>query len=85
MAEPTHDPRPTISEELAAKATASFVLVRFIIAADGSFEVVLLNSSGSSEVDEAVLDTARRWRWTPRLRDGVAIASSQRSRFNIAR
>jgi len=81
----TRDPQPSISEEVAAKAKASSVRVRFLIASDGSFEVVLLDSSGSREVDEAVLSTARRWRWKPALRDGLPLASSPKVRFFIRR
>jgi TonB family protein len=61
------------------------VRVRFVIAADGSFDVVLRSSSGSGEVDEAVLSTARRWRWKPARRDGQAVSSSQTIRFTLNR
>ena len=77
--------QPNITQEQAVRATASSVRVRFAIAADGSFEVELLSSSGDGEVDEAILAAARRWRWKPALRDGQPVSSGQKIRFKINR
>jgi TonB family protein len=82
-AEPTRQPRVRISEELAAKATSDAVRVRFAIKADGSFEVTLRESSGVAEIDAKVLETAKRWRWKPALKDGEPIASTELYRFRV--
>jgi protein TonB len=75
--------QPRISDELAAKATQRSVRVRFSISEDGSFSAELRGSYGSSEIDEAVLDAARSWRWKPALRDGDPVASVENRRFVI--
>lgn len=82
-AEPKRQPQPRISDELAAKATKRSNTVRFSIGADGSSDAELRGSYGNSEIDNAVISAARRWRWKPALRDGEAVASTENRRFVI--
>jgi protein TonB len=81
----THQEDARVSDELAEQATRDFVRVRFQIAADGSFSVVLRGSTGSGEVDARVLEAARRWRWKPALRDGEPVSSTETIRFRLKR
>lgn len=37
-------------------------------------QIAIHTSSGSPRLDKAALDAVRRWRWSPMLRDGVAVA-----------
>jgi protein TonB len=59
------------------------VRVKVEIAADGSFRVSLLTSSGDEDIDQRVLDALKRWKWRPALQDGQPVASTQRLRFNF--
>ncbi len=55
------------------------VVLEVSIASDGKVLAVrLLQSSGSTRLDEAAIDHARRrWHFTPALKDGTAIASTR--------
>jgi periplasmic protein TonB len=55
------------------------VVLEVAIASDGRVTSVrLLQSSGSSRLDDAAIDHARlRWHFTPALKDGTAVASTR--------
>jgi protein TonB len=54
------------------------VVLRVVVAADGSPEsVAVLQSSGHDVLDTAALDTVRsRWRFVPARRNGIAVEDS---------
>lgn len=53
------------------------------IEADGSFEISLRTSSGNTEVDQRVLEALKKWTWKPALKNGQAVASTQRFKFEF--
>ena len=73
-AETSYAPKPQIPRSLLQKVGEKDVKLRFMIAPDGSAEVMLITSSGSPELDQSALCTCRTWRWKPALRDGVPYA-----------
>lgn len=82
-AETTYAPKPHIPRSLLTKASENQVRLRFIIAPDGSFQVVLVTSSGIPELDQAALDTCRSWHWKPALRDGVPVTRVVNQRIDF--
>jgi len=51
------------------------VVLSVTLGTDGSVDAVeVARSSGFERLDRAALDAVRRWRWSPTLRDGVAVA-----------
>lgn len=51
------------------------VVLMVTLSPDGSVDTVeLARSSGFDRLDKAALDAVRRWRWSPTVRDGVAVA-----------
>ena len=51
------------------------VVLAVTLSTDGSVDVLeIARSSGFDRLDKAALDAVRRWRWSPTLRDGVAVA-----------
>jgi protein TonB len=77
--------QPEVSEEAAAAAARERATVRFEIAADGTFAVALVDSTGSRSVDQAVLRAARRWKWQPALDNGAPVASTVVRGFRLRR
>jgi len=82
-AQPANQVYPDIPDELKNSDYQSHVRVRVEIAADGSFTVSLVTSSGNEEIDQRVLDALKHWKWKPALQNGQPIASTQRFRFNF--
>ena len=80
----SHQESPFIPDALRESGYRSSVLVRVEIARDGSFTVALGASSGMVAVDALVLESLRRWRWNPALKNGVPVASSQQFRLSFA-
>src|SRR5205807_1268020 len=76
-AEPTDQPMPEIPDSLKSQDLKAFVRVKVQIAEDGSFEVLLRTTSGNPSVDKLILDSLRRWRWKPALKDGEPVASTK--------
>jgi protein TonB len=82
-AQPSNQVYPDIPDELKTGDYESSVRVKVEIAADGSFSVTLLSSSGDAGIDQRVLDALKRWHWKPALQDGQPVASTERFRFNF--
>ena len=62
---------PTESRRLKEQGT---VVLDVLLSADGRVErIAVYQSSGSSRLDRAALEAVRRWRWSPMLRDGLAV------------
>jgi peptidyl-prolyl cis-trans isomerase B (cyclophilin B) len=53
------------------------VKVKFIISADGKTQVELVEGSGNSDVDKALLSSLEQWKWLPALKGGSPISTSQ--------
>ena len=79
----TRTVQPSLPEGVKNGDFKTSVSVRVEIAADGSSSPSLRGSSGNAEIDERVLAALRRWRWKPALRDGEAVSSTQRFRFDF--
>ena len=71
------NPPPFYPERARRKNEEGTVLLRVMVAADGSVaRVEVAHSSGSDALDDAALETVRgRWRFVPAERGGVKVAS----------
>jgi protein TonB len=70
-------PVPLIPEELREAAFNSAALVRFHIAVDGGVEVELVKPTQNPRLNRILLDTLKRWRFSPALRNGQPVASTE--------
>lgn len=72
----TYSPQPTIPDDLRDADFDSNVTAQIMVSTEGDPEdVKIVHSSGNDELDSIALDTAKRWRFKPATRDGVAIES----------
>jgi len=72
----TYNPSPVIPDDLRSDALNAEVIAQFMVDTNGvPGEVKIVKSSGNQELDQLALETARKWRFKPATRDGVAIQS----------
>ncbi|HVK05648.1 MAG TPA: peptidylprolyl isomerase [Armatimonadaceae bacterium] len=72
---------PLIGQSKPLRRTA--VKVKVTIEPDAKTKVELKESTGVKEMDNALLDALRQWKWTPALKDGKAVKSDQTFRYDI--
>jgi TonB family protein len=82
-AEAVNTIKPEIPDDLKKGEYRSFVRVKVEIDPDGSFTPILRTSSGNMEIDRRVLDSLKRWRWKPALKDGIPVKSTQLFKFEF--
>jgi len=71
-----YSPEPTYPQVARKAGWEGVVLVRALIAADGSVATVSVrDGSGCDILDEAALNSVRKWRFSPAQRGGVPITS----------
>lgn len=78
-----YQPAPVIPAELRRHALAAEARVRFTIAADGSATAELEEATPDPELNRAILEGLRRWRFFPAMRDGRPEASILRLKVPI--
>lgn len=83
MAFPEYTVEPQVPLSLIAGGVTNSVDITVDIAADGSHTEKLVRGTGSSEVDNLVLEALKQWRWDPAAREGQAIPSSQNFKFTF--
>lgn len=76
-------PAPHLPEYLRKENLKTSVLIEFVIAADGNSKPNLLGSSGNDELDALAIQTAKSWRFSPSIVNGVPTASKVRLRINF--
>jgi peptidyl-prolyl cis-trans isomerase B (cyclophilin B) len=84
-AQPDNLAFPLLPDDYAKRQVVSGVRVRIQIGVQGGAGVVTLaRSCGDKELDAAVLDAIAAWRWTPALKKGEPVASSQEFTYDLA-
>ena len=74
---PGKSPAPRYPSQALRRGESGTVTVRVDIGADGvPNQVDVANSSGSRQLDRAAMDAVRRWRFTPAMRQGEAVAGT---------
>ncbi len=70
-------PMPQIPEDLREGAFNSAALVRFHIAVDGAVEVELVKPTQNPRLNRLLLDTLKKWRFSPAVKSGQPVASTE--------
>lgn len=79
-----NNPKPSYPPAALRQGIEGRVLVRVLVDANGQPAAVeLAESSGSRLLDDAALETLRRWRFQPARRNGVAVAQEVRVPINF--
>ena len=70
-------PMPQIPDDLRALAFRSSALARFHIAVDGSAEVELAKPTTIPRLNRILLDTLKKWRFMPAIKNGQPVSSTE--------
>ena len=70
-------PRPQIPDDLREGAFHSAALARFHIAVDGSATVELAKPTPDPRLNRILLDSLRKWRFIPAIKNGRPVASTE--------
>lgn len=84
-AQPDNLATPFLPDDYAKRPPNTGVRVKVQIGMQGGAGVVTLaRSCGDKELDAAVLEAVAAWRWTPALKKGEPIASTQEFTYDLA-
>jgi periplasmic protein TonB len=78
-------PLPELPDDLREDAIQAVAMARFSIHTDGSVEVELISPTHVPRLNQLLLDTLKKWRFFPAMKNGQPTASSQdiRVHFNV--
>jgi protein TonB len=79
-----YQPKPEIPEQLRHRSLELAALARFRIAADGSAQVELVEPTPDPDLNRSLMETLRKWRFFPELRNGMPVASTLDIRIPIS-
>jgi protein TonB len=77
-------PLPEIPEALRHRSIEIIAVARFKVAANGSAQVELTGPTADSDLNRALLESLRRWRFFPAMQDGKPVASTVEIRIPIS-
>ena len=77
-------PVPVIPDDMRDEVMQATAVVRFHVSRDGSANVTMVTSTEFSELDELILATLQRWRFSPAVRDGVKIDADAEVRLLVS-
>jgi protein TonB len=70
-------PMPQIPDDMREGAFNSAALARFHIAVDGSVTVELVKPTQNPRLNRILLDSLRKWRFIPAIKNGKPVASTE--------
>lgn len=70
-------PMPQIPDDLREGAFNATAVARFHIAVDGSVKVELVKATPDPRLNGILLDSLRKWRFIPAIRNGKPVASTE--------
>lgn len=76
-------PQPQLPAEHTEQSCKKSCCARFTIETDGKFEVKLVSSTGSQEVDDVALATLKRWKFKPAQLNGKPVKSSRKIKIEF--
>ncbi len=79
-----YQPLPEIPDALRRRSIDAVALARFRVAADGSAQVELIEPTSDPDLNRALLDSLRRWRFFPAMQNGQPVASSVDIRIPVS-
>jgi protein TonB len=68
-------PAPVIPPDLRADAFHAVAIARFVVAADGTVRVTLVEPTPSPRINEVLLETLKQWKFFPAVVHGQPVAS----------
>ena len=79
-----YKPMPEIPDALRRRNIEIVAMARFSVAADGSTQVALIEPTSDPDLNRALLDSLRRWKFFPAMQDGKPVASKIDIRIPIS-
>ena len=79
-----YKPLPEIPDTLRSRNLELVALARFKVAADGSAQVELIEPTSEPDLNRALLEALKRWRFFPAMQNGKAVASSVEIRIPVS-
>ena len=79
-----YQPLPEIPEGLRHQKIDVVAVARFRVAANGSAEVELIEPTRDPDLNRALLDSLRRWRFFPGMEEGKPVTSTIDIRIPIS-
>ena len=79
-----YKPLPEIPEALRHRNIEVVAVARFQVAADGAAQVALVEPTSDPDLNRALLDSLKRWRFFPGMQDGKPVASTVEIRIPIS-
>jgi protein TonB len=79
-----YQPVPEIPETLRHRAIEITAVARFRVAANGTAQVELTEPTADPDLNRAVLDTLKRWRFFPAMEDGKLVPATVDIRIPIS-
>lgn len=80
---PVSEPKPVLPDDISFDDIHGSFLGLFTIHADGTTEVKMVSSSGSSRVDQIALDAARQWKFRPATVNSKPVLSYERLEVEV--
>jgi protein TonB len=79
-----YKPMPEIPEVLRRRTIELVAVARFRVGANGSPQVELVEPTGDPDLNRALLEALRRWRFFPAMQAGKPVASTVDIRIPIS-
>ena len=79
-----YKPMPEIPDALRRRNIEMVAMARFSVAADGSAQVALIEPTSDPDLNRALLDSLKRWKFFPAMQDGKPVASNIDIRIPIS-
>jgi periplasmic protein TonB len=79
-----YQPLPEIPETVRHRALEVVAVARFQVAANGTAQVELIEPTRDPDLNRALLDSMKRWRFFPGMQDGKPVASTVDIRIPIS-
>jgi protein TonB len=81
---PIFNPMPLIPTDMRAHTYNTSVRVEFFVNKDASFTSRLLSSTGYDELDRAVINTLKKWKFSPATMDGQPVHGTLKLRIRFS-
>ena len=81
---PVFNPLPVIPSNLRTHGYSTYVRVEFFVNKDASFTSKLLSSTGYDELDRVVIDTLKKWKFSPASMNGQAVNGTLKLRIRFS-
>jgi TonB family protein len=81
---PVFNPMPVIPPNLRAQRYNTSVRVEFFVNKDATFTIKLLSSTGYDELDREVMDTLKRWKFSPATMNGESVKGTLKLRIQFS-